>query len=63
MTGPIFALVLTTYLTTGEVQYNVLDVFPTYTKCKEVAEQQKIKGYCYQVDKITHQGEDIPAGY
>lgn len=63
MTGPLFALVLTTYLTTGEVQDSVVDVFPTYTECMEAADQQKIEGTCFPVEKIIHQGEETPAGY
>lgn len=63
MTGPLFALVLTTYLTTGEVQDTVVDVFPTYTACMESADQQKIEGTCFPVEKIIHQGEETPAGY
>ncbi|MEA1064709.1 DUF1482 family protein [Erwinia sp. HR93] len=63
MTGPLFALVLTTYLTTGEVQESVIDIFPTYTECMKIAAQQKIEGSCYPVEKIIHQGEEKPAGY
>lgn len=63
MTGPLFALVLTTYLTTGEVQDSVVDVFPTYAECMEAADQQKIEGSCFPVEEIIHQGEEIPAGY
>ncbi len=43
MTGTLFALVLTTYLTTGEVQDSVVEVFPTYTECLKAADQQKLK--------------------
>ena len=63
MTGPLFALVLTTYLTSGEVQDSVVDVFPTYTACMEAANQQKIEGTCFPIEKIIHQGEETPAGY
>lgn len=63
MTGTLFALVLTTYLTTGEVQDSVIDIFPSYSECIKAAEQQKIEGSCYPVDKIVHPGEEIPAGY
>ncbi|EHU01183.1 hypothetical protein CKS_4282 [Pantoea stewartii subsp. stewartii DC283] len=54
---------LTTYLTTGEVQDSVVEVFPTYTECLKAADQQKIEGSCYPVEKIIHQGEETPAGY
>ncbi|TKK23795.1 DUF1482 domain-containing protein [Enterobacter cancerogenus] len=54
---------LTTYLTTGEVQDSVVDVFPTYSECMEAADQQKIEGSCFPVEKIIHQGEETPAGY
>lgn len=64
MTGTLFALVLTTYLTTGEVQDSVIEIYPIYIECLQAAEQQKIEGNCYHVDEIVHQEENkIPAGY
>ena len=64
MTETLFALVLTTYLITGETQNNVIDVYPSYKECRQAAEQQGIKGSCYPVEKIIHQGErEKPAGY
>lgn len=61
MTGTLFALVLTTYLTSGEVQDSVIDVFPTYTECMKAADQQKIQGNCFPVEKIIHIGDESPA--
>lgn len=63
MTATLFALVLTTYLTTGEVQDSVIDIYPTFTECREAAKEQKIEGNCYPVDKVIRQGDEKPAGY
>lgn len=63
MTGTLFALVLTTYLTTGEVQDSVIDVLPSYSECKKAARQQKIEGSCYPVEEIINMGSETPAGY
>lgn len=63
MTGTLFALVLTTYLITGEVQDNVIDIYPSFSECRQAAEEQKIEGSCYPVDKIIHQEDEKPAGH
>lgn len=64
MTGTLFALVLTTYLTTGEVQDSVIDVYESYTECHQAAELQKIEGDCYPVDDIKAQEKTvIPAEF
>lgn len=63
MTGTLFALVLTTYLTTGEVQDSVIDIYPSFTECLESAKQQNIEGNCYPIDDVVHQQiTDTPAG-
>lgn len=63
MTGTIFALVLTTFLTTGQAQYDVLEIYPSYAECSNAAQEQKINAECYPVDNIIHNGEETPAGF
>lgn len=48
----LFALVMTVYMTTGEVQEHVIGVYHSYEECRKVAEEQRITGECYPVDKL-----------
>ncbi|TNV22856.1 DUF1482 family protein [Buttiauxella sp. B2] len=61
MTGTLFALVLTTYLTTGEVQESVIDVYPTYSECMKSSNELHISGNCYPVDGIVNMNGEVPA--
>lgn len=50
--GTLFALVMTVYMTTGEVQEQVIGVYDSYADCREVADEQRITGECYPVEQI-----------
>ncbi|EEQ8256380.1 DUF1482 family protein [Escherichia coli] len=58
-----FALVLTVYLVSGESIELVTGLYGSMKECMAAAEEQKIPGNCYPVDKVIHQNnKEIPAG-
>ncbi|HFL5142714.1 DUF1482 family protein [Escherichia coli] len=58
-----FALVLTVFLVSGEPVDMVTGVYSSMKECMAAADEQKIPGNCYPVDKIIHQdNNEIPAG-
>jgi hypothetical protein len=58
----LFALVMTVYLTTGEVQDQVIGVYDSFSECKAVAVEQHITGECYPVEGIIRNNGETPAG-
>ncbi|BCM40319.1 DUF1482 family protein [Escherichia coli] len=58
-----FALVLTVFLNTGEPLDLIVDIRDSMEECMAAADEQKIPGNCYPVDKVIHQdNNEIPAG-
>ncbi|EEX2891906.1 DUF1482 family protein [Escherichia coli] len=58
-----FALVLTVFLVSGETVDMVIGVYSSMKECMAAADEQKIPGNCYPVDKVIHQdNNEIPAG-
>ncbi|MBS9199132.1 DUF1482 family protein [Escherichia coli] len=58
-----FALVLTVFLNTGEPVDLVTGVYGSMKECTAAADEQKIPGNCYPVDKVIHtDNSEIPAG-
>ena len=58
-----FALVLTVFLVSGEPVDTVTGVYSSMKECMAAADEQKIPGNCYPVDKVIHQYNiEIPAG-
>ena len=58
-----FALVLTVFLVSGEPVDMVTGVYSSMKECMAAADEQKIPGNCYPVDKVIHQdNNEIPAG-
>ena len=58
-----FALVLTVFLVSGEPVDMVTVVYSSMKECMAAADEQKIPGNCYPVDKVIHQdNNEIPAG-
>lgn len=59
-----FALVLTVFLNTGEPVDLVTGVYGSMKECMAAADEQKIPGNCYPVDKVIHtDNSEIPAGF
>jgi len=60
----LYALVLTVFLTTGEVQDQVIDIYDSKAECTEAAKKQHIAGDCFEVEAIIPMNQnEIPAGY
>jgi hypothetical protein len=55
---------MTVFLTSGEAQEQVIDIYDSHSECLTAAKEQNIAGDCYPVEAIMpmSQGE-IPAGY
>ena len=63
MTSTLFALVMTVFLTSGEVQDQVIGVYDSVAECQLAAVEQKVNGDCFPVEKIYRPGVgEIPAG-
>ena len=61
--NPVFALILTVFLVSGEPVDMVTGVYGSMKECMVAAAEQKIPGNCYPVDKVIHQDNiEIPAG-
>ncbi|EHX4458926.1 DUF1482 family protein, partial [Escherichia coli] len=51
------------YLVSGESIELVTGLYGSMKECMAAAEEQKIPGNCYPVDKVIHQNnKEIPAG-
>lgn len=48
----LYALVLTVFLTNGEVQDQVVDIYDSKAECTEAAKEQQIAGDCFEVEAI-----------
>lgn len=58
-----YALVLTVFLNTGEPLDLIVDIRDSMEECMAAADEQKIPGNCYPVDKVIHMdNNEIPAG-
>ncbi|EHY1444632.1 DUF1482 family protein [Escherichia coli] len=58
-----FELVLTVFLVSGEPVDMVTGVYSSMKECMAAADEQKIPGNCYPVDKVIHMNNnEIPAG-
>ncbi|HDN2995884.1 DUF1482 family protein, partial [Escherichia coli] len=53
--NPVFALILTVFLVSGESVDIAVSVHRTMQECMAAATEQKIPGNCYPVDKVIHQ--------
>lgn len=53
--NPVFALILTVFLVSGEPVDIAVSVHRTMQECMTAATEQKIPGNCYPVDKVIHQ--------
>ena len=51
----VFALVMTVFLVSGEPVDIVTGIYNSMKECMAAAEEQKIPGNCYQVEKVIHQ--------
>lgn len=51
----VFALVMTVFLVSGEPVDIVTGIYNSMKECMAAAEEQKITGNCYQVDKVIRQ--------
>ncbi|EEV9024122.1 DUF1482 family protein [Escherichia coli] len=51
----VFALVMTVFLVSGEPVDIVAGIYNSMKECMAAAEEQKIPGNCYQVDKVIRQ--------
>lgn len=51
----VFALVMTVFLVSGEPVDIVTGIYNSMKECMAAAEEQKIPGNCYQVDKVIRQ--------
>ena len=61
--NPVFALILTVFLVSGEPVDMVTGVYGSMKECMVAAAEQKIPGNCYPVDKVIHMdNNEIPAG-
>ena len=61
--NPVFALILTVFLVSGEAVDMVTGVYGSMKECMVAAAEQKIPGNCYPADKVIHQDNiEIPAG-
>ena len=52
--NPVFALILTVFLVSGEPVDIAVSVHRTMQECMAAATEQKIPGNCYPVDKVIH---------
>ena len=60
----LYALVLTVFLTSGEAQEQVIDVYDSHSECVSAANEQQIAGSCYPVEAIIPMNQhETPAGY
>ncbi|EFH9082780.1 DUF1482 domain-containing protein [Escherichia coli] len=50
----VFALVMTVFLVSGEPVDIVTGIYNSMKECMAAAEEQKIPGNCYQVEKVIH---------
>ena len=58
-----YALVLTVFLNTGEPLDLIVDIRDSMEECMAAADEQKIPGNCYPVDKVIRMGNnEVPAG-
>ncbi|EJD0052865.1 DUF1482 family protein [Escherichia coli] len=58
-----FALVLTVHLVSGESLELVTGLYSSMKECMAAADEQKIPGNCYPVDKVIRMdNNEIPAG-
>ncbi|HGU2155750.1 DUF1482 family protein [Escherichia coli] len=58
-----FALVLTVFLNTGEPVDVVTGIYGSMKECMAAADEQKIPGNCYPVDKVIRMdNNEVPAG-
>ncbi|ANP06778.1 DUF1482 family protein [Escherichia coli] len=58
-----FALVLTVHLVSGESLELVTGLYGSMKECIAAADEQKIPGNCYPVDKVIRMdNNEIPAG-
>ena len=58
-----FALVLTVFLVSGEPVDMVTGVYSSMKECMAAADEQKIPGNCYPVDKVIRMdNNEVPAG-
>lgn len=55
--GSLFALVLTIGMTNGDYQDVVLGVYENQQQCQLAADEQKVNGECFPVDRIFRDGE------
>nr|WP_202104674.1 DUF1482 family protein [Escherichia coli] len=54
---------MTVYINTGESLDVITGMYNSMKECMAAAEEQKIPGNCYPVDKVIHQNnKEIPAG-
>lgn len=51
----VFALIMTVFLVSGEPVDIVTGIYNSMKECMAAAEEQKIPGNCYQVEKVIHQ--------
>ncbi|EPW3324422.1 DUF1482 family protein [Escherichia coli] len=51
----VFALVMTVFLVSGEPVDIVTGIYNSMKECMAAAEEQKIPGNCYQVEKVIRQ--------
>lgn len=59
----VFALVINVFLITGEPTEAVISLHDTEADCIAAAEEQKIPGDCYPVNKpVDLESGEIPAG-
>ena len=58
-----FVLVLTVHLVSGESLELVTGLYSSMKECMAAADEQKIPGNCYPVDKVIRMdNNEIPAG-
>lgn len=58
-----YALVLTVFLNTGEPLDLIVDIRDSMEECMAAADEQKIPGSCYPVDKVIRMdNNEVPAG-
>ncbi|HFT0375664.1 TPA: DUF1482 family protein [Enterobacter mori] len=60
----LYALVLTVFLTSGDAQEQVVDIYDSQAECLDASKEQRIAGECYPVEAIIPMNQhEIPAGY
>ena len=57
MVAAQYALVVSILMTSGEPQDAVVDVYPSYSTCREAADQLKTDANCYQIERVIHRSE------